>query len=66
MEELHQEKVKQMIKSAEGCAGRLQKNHEARCSMVRRCTDLEKRKKKMQGCWNVVKQREKVGRALAV
>ena len=40
MEELHQQRVNQMIKSAEGRAGLFARNHEAH-SMERRSTDPE-------------------------
>ena len=41
VEEMHQQKVEQMIKSAEGSAGHLHRNHEAN-TMEGRSTDFGK------------------------
>ena len=56
MEELlHQQKVSQMIKSAEGSPQHGEEEHRS-----------GRKKKRMPGCWTVVKQRGKMSQALAV
>ena len=53
MEEMPQKKVEQMIKSVEGCAGLLHKSTKPTAWSGAQIL----KKKKMQGCWTVVKQR---------
>ena len=63
MEEMRQRKVEKIIKSAEGSAGILFKNHKGN-DVEERSTDLGEKRKKMRGCWTVVKQKEKNGQTI--
>ena len=59
MEEVHQRRVNQMIKSAEGSAGLLHKFSVDEHRSWRK-------KKRMPDCWTAVKQRGKMGKVFAV
>ena len=63
MEEMHQQKVKQMVKSAEETAGPLQKRSRSPQHGEEEQI-LEKEKKRTQGYWIVVKQRGNNGQGI--
>ena len=64
MEEMHQHKVAQMIKSAEGSAGLLHKNFKAH-SMVERGADLGRRRR-CEVAGSLCSEKERMDNTLAM
>ena len=64
MVEMHQQKVAQMIRVQEKCWS-LAQNHEA-CSMERRSTDPEERRRGCEVVRPLCSKKERMGKALAV